>query len=167
VLKGSKLGSETTPTSTSTLGDTTTTTTTSTDFVPSGSSGDDGGSGGGDGPRLVFFTFAVDVKIVRVDDGRAGDPSIKRGVRPATPLPGPKAPVVTYMGARVKEGKALLMVSNNVKSVFGDGRCLSGTDTCQLLEVETGFPQTFVYGANDVRYRINVLKIEPVVTGRS
>lgn len=168
VLKESRLGGEITTTSTSSLDDTTTTTTTtSTDFVPSGSSGGDGG-GDGDGPRLVFYTFAIDVKIVRVDgDGRAGDPSIKRGVRPATPLPGPKAPVVTYMGARFREGKALLMVSNNVKSIFGDGKCLSGTDTCQLLEVETGFPQTFVYGAGDARYRINVLRIEPVVTGRS
>ena len=71
------------------------------------------------------------------------------------------------MGAKAKEGKALLMVSNNVKSVFGDGKCLSGTDTCQLIEVEPGFPETFVYGPNDVRYRINVLKIEPVVTGHS
>jgi len=59
------------------------------------------------------------------------------------------------------------MVSNNVTSVEGEGKCLSGTDTCQLLEVEFGFPEIFVYGANDVRYKINVLKIEPVVVGHS
>ena len=59
------------------------------------------------------------------------------------------------------------MVSNNVTTVEGEGKCLSGTDTCQLLEVEPGFPEIFVYGANDVRYKINVLKIEPVVVGHS
>ena len=41
------------------------------------------------------------------------------------------------------------------------------TDTCQLLEVEPDFPVTFVYGPNDVRYTINVLKIEPVVIGHT
>jgi hypothetical protein len=175
VLKGSELGSETT-TSTSTSSsttstggaDTTTTTTTTTDSVPPS----DPSGGGGDEPQLTFFTFAIDVKIVRSEGGGDGakgtsESSIKRGVKPATPLPGEKAPVVTYMGAKADEGKALLMVSNDVKSVFGDGKCLSGTDTCQLIEVEPGFPMTFVYGPNDVRYRINVLKIEPVVTGHS
>ena len=34
------------------------------------------------------------------------------------------------------------------------------------MVVEPGFPTTFVYGANDVRYKINVLKIEPVVVGQ-
>jgi hypothetical protein len=168
VLKGSKLGSQTStstslPTAGSTSADTTTTTTTTTDVPPSPGDGDGNG-----GPRhLTFYTFAIDVKIVRTEGKGPSDSSIRRGVKPATPLPGEKAPVVTYMGAKAREGKALLMVSNNVKSMFGDGKCLSGTDTCQLIEVEPGFPQTFVYGPNDVRYRVNVLKIEPVVTGHS
>jgi hypothetical protein len=68
------------------------------------------------------------------------------------------------MGAS-RRGYALLMVSNDVKTVFGDGKCVTGDDVCQLLEVEPGFPQTFVYGFNETRYTINVLKIEPVVTG--
>jgi hypothetical protein len=169
VLKGAKLNPQTTTSSTSTTTgeEITTTTTTTADVGPSPGPSSQGGTGQGNEPGLVFFSFAIDVKIVRLEDGRAGDPSLRRRVMPTTPLPGEKAPVVTYMGAKAKEGKALLMVSNKVKSVFGDGKCLSGTDTCQLLEVETGFPQTFVYGPNDIRYRINVLKIEPVITGRS
>lgn len=145
--------------------------------APSGDGGESGGGAGGDGddgePSLRLFTFAIDVQISRTEtrpDGSTemGEPATKRRVLPTTPLPGEKAPVVTYMGANVKDAeKALLMVSNNVKSVFGDGKCLSGTDTCQLLEVEPGFPQTFVYGPNDVRYKIKVLKIEPVLTGRT
>jgi hypothetical protein len=133
-------------------------------------SGDDGG---GEEPSLRLFTFAIDVQISRSETKENGrtvmsEPTTKRGVLPATPLPGEKAPVVTYMGANAKNAeKALLMISNNVKSVFGDARCLSGTDTCQLIEVEPGFPQIFVYGPNDVRYKINVIKIEAVPSGRT
>jgi hypothetical protein len=144
---------------------------------PSGppASGGNGGNGGGgaSGPRLTLFTFAIDVQISRTEtkkDGSVemGEPTIRHRVLPTTPLPGEKAPVVTYMGVSTKNGKkALLMVSNNVKSIFGDAKCLSGTDTCQLLEVEPGFPETFVYGDNEVRYKINVLKIEAVISGRT
>jgi hypothetical protein len=137
-------------------------------------SGGGGGDGGqGRGPRLTLFTFAIDVQISRTEakkDGSVemGEPTTKHRVLPTTPLPGEKAPVVTYMGVDTKNGeKALLMVSNNVKSIFGDAKCLSGTDTCQLLEVEPGFPETFVYGDNEVRYKINVLKIEAVISGRT
>lgn len=179
VLKGAKLPDQTTTASNS--GTTTTTSTTSGDLPappssagspPASSAPSTGGGGDGDEPQLTFFTFAIDVKIVRSEGGGDGakktsEATTRHGVKPTTPLPGEKAPVVTYMGAKAKEGKALLMVSNNVKSVFGDAKCLSGTDICQLLEVEPGFPVTFVYGPNDVRYRINVLKIKPVVTGHS
>ena len=63
-------------------------------------------------------------------------------------------------------GRALLLVSNHVKSVFGEAKCVSGDDVCQLLEVEPGFPVTFVYGENEVRYTINVLKLDLVATAR-
>lgn len=179
VLKGAELPDQTTTASTSAK--TTTTSTTSGDLpAPPSSAGSSpapsapstGGGGGGDDPALTFFTFAIDVKIVRSEGGggdakKTSEATTRRGVKPTTPLPGEKAPVVTYMGVKAKERKALLMISNNVRSVFGDGKCLSGTDACQLMEVELGFPVTFVYGPNDVRYRINVLKIEPIVTGHS
>jgi len=133
-----------------------------------------GGNGGdASGPRLTLFTFAIDVQISRTEtkkDGSVemGEPETRHRVLPTTPLPGEKAPVVTYMGVSTKNGmKALLMVSNNVKSIFGDAKCLSGTDTCQLLEVEPGFPESFVYGDNEVRYKINVLKIEAVISGHT
>jgi hypothetical protein len=132
-----------------------------------------GDGGGGEKRHLRLFTFAIDVQISRTEtkgNGRPvmSEPTTKRRVMPATPLPGEKAPVVTYMGANAKNAeKALLMISNNVKSVFGDAKCLSGTDTCQLIEVEPGFPLIFVYGPNDVRYKVNVVKIEPVLSGRT
>jgi hypothetical protein len=146
-----------------------------------GHSGGGAPSGGGES-HITLFAFAIDVKVTRVEPENGGkasaqrtegsdlsketEPEVKHRVLPLTPLPGAKVPVVTYMGPS-KKGKPLLLVSRDVKSIFGEGKCLEGDETCQLLEVELGFPVTFVYGANETRYKINVLKIEPVATGHS
>ena len=148
------------------------------------------GSGGGGAPsHLTYFTFAIDVKVSLVPGGEASssqvsssqtsdgeggngndkvsESTIRRGVEPATPLPGKKAPVITFMGAIHNAKTALFLVSSDVTSMFGDGNCLSGTDSCQLLGVEAGIPETLVYGNDNNRLKIEVLKIEPVVTGHS
>lgn len=138
--------------------------------VPPSSS--DGGSEPSGGPSLRLYTFAIDVQIAHSETTKAGgqkmgEPTVRHRVLPTSPLPGEKAPVVTYMGLAPKGKNLLLMVSNNVKTILGDAKCLSGTDTCQLLEVEPGLPEAFVYGDNDVRYKINILKVEAVPTGHS
>ena len=182
---GGQLNDQST-TSTSSSSSSTTSTTTSTggstlpgapsetpapESPPSGGGGSEGGGEGDGEPSLTLFTFAIDVQISHTETKQNGrsvmsEPTTRRKVMPTTPLPGEKAPVVTYLGVGEKGKKALLMVSNNVKSIFGDAKCLSGTDTCQLLEVEPGFPETFVYGPNDVRYKVNVLKIEAIPVGK-
>jgi len=178
---GPELGSETSGTtsssSTSTsAGGSSETPTTSTSTSGSGSTPapDESPSskGGAEAGHLTLFAFAIDVKIVRIEGGDGSsqsksEASTRHKVMPTTPLPGEKEPAVTYMGVGKGAKNALLMVSNNVESIFGDAKCLSGTDICQLLEVEPGMPETFVYGDNQVRYKVNVLKIEPVPTGHS
>lgn len=173
VLKGAHLNSQTSSVTTSTTtttdsgGASSTSPTSTTVTSPTSTSPANGGHG--TQPHLTYFTFAIDVKITRSAgegaDATTSEPTTRQRVMPTTPLPGEKAPVVVYMGADSNAKKALLLVSTDVKSVFGDAKCLSGADACQLLEVEPGFPETFVYGPNDVRYKINVLKIEPVVSG--
>jgi hypothetical protein len=129
----------------------------------------------GDNPgnqHLTFYAWEINVKITKQDGGAGSsaqqDPSVRKGVLPQTPLPGPKAPVVTYMGvSRKTPGKALLLVSNQVNSVFGETSCANRQDLCQLIEVEPGFPVTLVYGANEVHYVVNVLKLELVPIGHS
>jgi hypothetical protein len=169
---------------------------------PSESGGGSGGNppakGGGDGGAqpgdLVFFSWAIDVKITKAggaptaerraeglasggdDDGvtvrspveLASEPeaTVHHKVLPLTKLPGDKQPVATYMG-RSEHGLPLFLVSSKVNSVFGESKCVSGDDSCQLIEVEPKFPITFVYGPNEVRYTFNVLKFELVVTGHS
>lgn len=133
------------------------------DVVPSGNDGE---------PQPQLFTFAIDVKIKYTTtsaDGRKNEsePMTKEGVVPPAALPGAKTQVVTYMGISPKTRNPLLLVSDDVTAVFGEAKCLSGSEFCQLLEVELGLPLTFVYGANDARYKINVLEVEPVPAGRS
>lgn len=127
-------------------------------------------SGSGD-PSVKIFTFAIDVHIVRTEtsDGgkKSSESSDREHVVPPATLPGEKTQVVTYIGISPKTKNALFLVSSEVTSVFGEAKCVSGRGSCQLLELEQGFPVTFVYGANDVRYKVNVVKIEPVLAGHS
>lgn len=183
---GAKLNQTTTTTTTTTSSNTTTTTSGSGSSGNSGSTPPSSGNEGGGAspgtttttkkPHLTFFTYAINVRITRsggknADSKKKPEPSVKHKVLPQTSLPGEKAPVVTYLGPARKgkkaTGKVLMLVSNDVKSIFGETKCVSGDEVCQLLEVEPGFPVTFVYGANEVKYTINVLKVELVVTGHS
>ncbi len=148
----------------------------SSESKPPSSSPNDGGdktNGGGSSGELTLFTFAIDVRITRSGGkdaearkaSKESEPVVKHRVLPQTSLPGEKAPVVTYMGMS-RKGNALLLVSTDVKSVFGETKCVTGDDACQLIEAEPGFPVTFVYGYNEVHYTFNILKIEPVAVKR-
>jgi hypothetical protein len=183
-LKGAKLGSgkgsgsasSASTTSTSTTVKETTTKTRTTDETSSGGGSTptglpSSGSGGSGKSHVTFYTFAIDVKIVKSVDGKAQEPVVRKRVMSQTPLPGEKDQVVTYMGpARTEDGKAtgnvLLLASDRVTEIAGDAKCLSGEEVCQLLEVEPGFPVVFAVGAEGTKYTINVLKLGLVVTGQ-
>jgi hypothetical protein len=175
-LKGSELNEQTSTSTTSTSTETATgeTPVAAPPSSPGGSS-PSGGGGTNDQPPpggLIYYAFAADIQITRTEtkkDGskETGDPVVHKGVLPATVLPGEKAQVVTYMGISPKTRKPLFLVSTDVTGVFGEGKCVSGAGSCQLIELEPKFPETFFYGENDVRYKINVLSVEPVVTGHS
>ncbi|HET8565352.1 MAG TPA: hypothetical protein VFL77_02660 [Solirubrobacterales bacterium] len=150
--------------------------------VPSESGGGGGShSGGGSGGHSTesevpqggtLYTLAVTVQITRIETKSDGSldkkgPTLYKDVLAPTPLPGKKTPVITYLGMGSKHHEPLFLVSNEVTSVFGEANCISGAGSCQLLVLEKGFPVTFVYGDNNVRYKINLLKAEPVVNGHS
>jgi hypothetical protein len=139
---------------------------------PGGTSGSGGGGGtGGGGKTKVkveteYVQYTVDVKVVRRAQGantRQPHERILEDVPELTMLPGKKAPVAVFMGVSADREKALLLVSENVTSIFGDVRCMAGSESCQLIMVEPGFPVTFVYGERNRAYRLNVLRIEETV----
>jgi hypothetical protein len=184
-LKGTKLGggegelpstasSTTTSKSTTKVTETTKNSSgTSTTEVTTETNGESSpGSEGGEGPQLTLFTFAAEIKIVRTTSSADGnkltdEPIVRQKVIPPAPLPGENAQVVTYMGISPATRRPLLLISDAVTSVFGEAKCLSGASTCQLIEVEPNFPETFVIGTGSVRYKITVLRVFPVVTGHA
>lgn len=147
-----------------------------------GSAGDGEGEGGGAPTApppvttvrsgIVFFATAAKVQIVRSEttaDGKVvhQPPILRDRVLPSTTLLGEKAQIVTYMGPSPKTRNPMFLVADQVTAVFGEGNCLAGTERCQLIELEEGEPEVFVYGENDIRYRLTVLETELVETGRA
>lgn len=121
-------------------------------------------SGGGGAPtksRLVHYSYAIDVRIT----GGTGDEkktTVRKNLPTLTMLPSRETPAIVYMGSTKDGKKAVMTVSSDVKSVFGDARCVLGSETCQMLAMETGLPETFVYGGAEKTYTIELLKIELV-----
>ena len=146
----------------------------------SGGSGDDsGGSGGGSGGggskgsglRLIEYRFTMQLsRTVQAEDGSREwtKPDVRKGVKLLTQLPGKKNSVATVGGVNLRNGKVYFLVSDEVKSLDGDFNCVTRTPKglCELLEIETGFVLELVAGANDVRHRIKVTKIDAVWAGR-
>jgi hypothetical protein len=81
-------------------------------------------------------------------------------------LPSRETPALIYMGSSKDGKKALMMVSSNVVAIFGDGKCVLGSDSCQLLALEPGVPETLIYGGAGKTYKIELLKIHLVTTDK-
>lgn len=169
VLAGSELNEQTTTTSPeggSSEGGSTVATQPSTSGGSSSGSQDTDGNGVPDGASLI--TYVVDLQITKIrtkPDGKTEKigPKSHKGVKAPAALPGEKTPVVTYLGLGAKEPRLpLFLVSSDVTGIYGEGECISGTSSCQLIALRRGFPVTFVYGENDVRYKINLLDITGV-----
>ncbi len=149
--------------------------------APSESGGSGGSHSGGSGGHSTesevpkggaLYTLAVTVQVTRIETKPDGSrdkkgPTVYKEVLAPAPLPGKKTPVITYLGMGSKHHEPMFLVSNEVSSIFGEANCVSGTGSCQLLVLEEGFPVTFVYGDNDVRYKINLLEAKPVLNGHS
>lgn len=132
---------------------------------------EEGGEKGGQPSEQVnLYSFAVNVQLTRIEEDADTHKTTKktqtrREILPPAALPGEKEQAVTYMGISPKTKNPLLLVSDAVTSVFGEATCLSGESKCQLLEVETGMPMTFVLGEGTVRIKLNIFKVEPVLHG--
>ena len=128
----------------------------------SAGSGDTGGGGSGGPHEVTEYTTAVDVQITTTRTLPSGKkekngPDLRKRVIPPDPLPGKEAPAVVFMGLSPETHRPSFLVSDAVTAIFGEGRCLLGEETCQLLEVEPGMPETFVFGPESTRYKLVVL----------
>jgi hypothetical protein len=134
---------------------------------PPASSAPSGGGGAGAGTNVVTYTWAINVKITKTTtkpDGtkERSEPEVREGIIPPATLPAKKTQVVAYIGVNPTTEKPLFLVGTEVTSVFGEAKCVAGTTTCQLLEMEPTFPETFALGEGGANYKINVLSVERV-----
>jgi hypothetical protein len=115
-----------------------------------------------------YASNLIDVRIVTVPRESTEQKStkkskphaqIRRNLPELTMLPARRSPAATYLGLTNDGKKALFVVSSDVVSLFGEGKCLIGSESCQLLALEPGLPETFVYGPKEHTYRIELLKI--------
>lgn len=133
------------------------------------STGAEGPAEGGEEPSetgRTYYSFAIDVRIVPGSGSGPNkpEPSVRRDLPELTMLPSRKTPALTFMTVSKDEKKVLMLVNENVRGLFGDGVCVVGNDTCQLLALEPGIPETVVYGADERVYRIEILKLHFVTT---
>lgn len=146
--------------------------------VPSESEGSPdrgaGSAGTGTTTGAKYASDTLDVRIVTVpapeeDAAQSASkpkPVVRRQLPELTMLPNRSAPAAIFMGTSADGKKALLLVSSDVQSLFGDGQCVIGSQTCQLLALEAGVPETFVYGPRARTYRVEVLKIDKKLSNK-
>lgn len=123
--------------------------------------------------QTKYASQTVDVRIVTVphqsgEAQKSAKPSedVRRELPELTMLPSREAPAAVFMGTSSDGMKALFLVSSDVQSIFGDGQCIVGSQTCQLLALEEGVPETFVYGKQARTFRIEILKITKTLSSK-
>lgn len=125
------------------------------------------GSGSLQPGEVQLISFAIDIKIAHTEVTQSGARKMgpwetREKVERGTPLPGKKAPVLTFLGVDTGLKKALMLVSTEVTSLYGDNECAAGAATCQLLTLEPNTPEVVEFGENGARYKFELLKVEPV-----
>ncbi len=110
--------------------------------------------------KLTYYSYAIDVRISGGSEGQRS--RVRKNLPELTMLPSRETPAIVYMGSTADGKKAVMTVSSDVQAIFGDAKCVLGSETCQLLALEPGLPQTFVYGGAGKTYKIELLKIHLV-----
>ena len=133
---------------------------TPTPLEPSGGGGEESGGPEGTPGELTYYSYAIDVRITNVSGDKK--PTVRKNLPELTMLPSRETPAIVYMGSTRDGKKAVMTVSSDVQAIFGDAKCVLGSETCQLLAMETGLPQTFVFGGANKTYKIEIIKIDLV-----
>jgi hypothetical protein len=125
------------------------------------------GSGSLGPGEVQLYSFGIDISVAHTEvtaDGtkKMGAPEVRKNVKRGTPLPGKKAPVLVFIGVDTGLKNALMLVSTEATSLYGDNECAAGTATCQLLTLEPETPEVVEYGENGARYKFELLKVEPI-----
>jgi hypothetical protein len=109
--------------------------------------------------KLTYYSFAIDVRVSGVGEEGSRKTTVRHNLPQLTMLPSRETPAIVFMGATKDGKKAVMTVSSDVQAIFGDAKCVLGSERCELLLMEPGLPETFVYGGAGRTYKIELLKI--------
>ncbi len=122
-----------------------------------------------EGGQLKYYSWAIDVRVTPVSSGKGKQkpqPSVRNNLPDMTMLPSRDVPALTFIGVTKDEKRAVMLVSDKVTGLFGDGVCIVGSEACQLIALEPDLPETVVYGADSRTYRIEVTKLRLLKTDK-
>jgi hypothetical protein len=112
-----------------------------------------GGSGGSTKPTL--FVFQADLAI-----GPPGDLSRRKSVELGKLLPSEAKAMIAFSGATEDMKHALFLITDDVSSVTGDGRCVPGPANCKLLKLKVGDEAKLAYAPESDRiYKLKLFGI--------
>ena len=122
--------------------------------------------------ELKYYSYAIDVRVSAGGSQSGGSSggdqkaTVRHNLPELTMLPSREIPAIIYMGSTRDGKKALMVVSSNVDAIFGDAKCVLGSQTCEMIAMEPNLPETFVYGGAGRTYKIELLKIRLVETDK-
>jgi hypothetical protein len=120
-----------------------------------------------EGGHLQYYSFAIDVRVTAAS-AKTGkqEATVRHSLPDMTMLPSRAVPALTFVGVTKDQKNAVMLVSDRVTGLFGDAKCIEGTERCQLIALEPGIPETVVYGADSRTYRIELLKLRLLRTDK-
>jgi hypothetical protein len=109
-------------------------------------------------PTFHLYTYRVSVKV-----GEPGKLADRPEVSSLALLPSKSKPILSFLEANGKQ--ALFLVSTDVDSVKGDGRCVPRPADCQYIVMRAGDKANFHYAPNGKRYNLVLKDIHAVEIG--
>ncbi len=106
----------------------------------------------GEAPKPRMYVFQLDLSI-----GIPGELSRRKHVELGKFLPSEAKPMLAFAGITQDMKHALFLVSDDVSSVDGDGRCGPGPNNCRLLRLKVGDEAKLAYAPEgDRTYKLKL-----------
>jgi hypothetical protein len=109
-------------------------------------------------PTSHLYTYRVSVKV-----GEPGQLAARPEVASLALLPSKSRPILSFLEANGKQ--ALFLVSTDVDSVKGDGRCVPRPADCQSVVMRAGDKASFHYAPSNKRFNLVLKDIHAVEIG--
>lgn len=108
-------------------------------------------------PSFHLYTYRASVKV-----GQPNKLDDRAEVKRLALLPSKKKPIASFLGVSEDAKEAIFLISTDVDSVTGDGRCLPKRSACQYVVMKPGDKASFHYTPNGKRYNLILTDIHAV-----